>query len=53
MGNRTYDVILVGGGVMGCSTAYSLSKADPTLDLGLFSPRRVLEGRPLSEGRLV
>lgn len=26
-------MILIGGGVMGCSTAYSLSKADPTLDL--------------------
>lgn len=33
VGNRTYDVIIVGGGVMGCSIAYSLTNLDPGLSV--------------------
>jgi len=29
MAQNTYDVIMVGGGVMGCATAYNLLKKDP------------------------
>jgi len=29
--NKKYDVILVGGGIMGCATAYYLRKKDPTI----------------------
>jgi glycine/D-amino acid oxidase-like deaminating enzyme len=28
---KTYDIIIVGGGIMGSATAYYLTKADPTL----------------------
>ena len=31
-----FDVIIVGGGVMGCATAYYLLKADPTLNIAIF-----------------
>ena len=31
MEHKNYDVILIGGGIMGSSTAYHLMKADPTL----------------------
>ncbi|SLM31820.1 FAD dependent oxidoreductase [Desulfamplus magnetovallimortis] len=31
MKNRTYDVIIIGGGIMGASTAYHLMKADASL----------------------
>ena len=33
MKQQSYDVIIVGGGVMGCSTAYHLMKADPSLSV--------------------
>jgi len=33
--NNLYDVIIVGGGVMGCSTAYHLMKMDPTLKVAV------------------
>jgi len=31
MSTNTYDVIIIGGGIMGSSTAYHLMKADSTL----------------------
>lgn len=31
-----YDVVIVGGGVMGSSTAYHLLKADPSLSIAVF-----------------
>ena len=31
MTNHSYDVLIVGGGVMGCSIAYHLMKAEPKL----------------------
>ena len=33
---NTYDVIIAGGGVMGCATAYYLLKADPALQVAVF-----------------
>jgi FAD-dependent oxidoreductase domain-containing protein 1 len=36
MPNNTYDVILVGGGVMGCATAYHLLKFDPRLNIAIL-----------------
>jgi glycine/D-amino acid oxidase-like deaminating enzyme len=36
MASHTYDVIMVGGGVMGCATAYYLLKADPQLSVALI-----------------
>jgi glycine/D-amino acid oxidase-like deaminating enzyme len=36
MSNNTYDVIIVGGGVMGCATAYYLLKYDPRLNVAIL-----------------
>jgi FAD-dependent oxidoreductase domain-containing protein 1 len=33
--NRTYDVIITGGGIMGSATAYYLTKADPALKVAV------------------
>jgi len=35
MKNKTYDVVIVGGGLMGCSTAYNLMKRENTLRLAV------------------
>ena len=34
--SKSYDVILIGGGVMGCATAYFLLKADPNLQIAIL-----------------
>jgi glycine/D-amino acid oxidase-like deaminating enzyme len=36
MPNNNYDVILVGGGVMGCATAYYLLKFDPRVKVAIL-----------------
>jgi len=36
MSNKTYDVIMAGGGVMGCATAYYLMLEDPTLKVAII-----------------
>ena len=36
MSKKTYDVIIVGGGIMGSSTAYNLIKSDPSLNLAVI-----------------
>jgi len=36
MPNQSFDVILIGGGVMGCATAYFLLKADPNLQIAII-----------------
>jgi len=36
MNNKTYDVIIVGGGIMGSATAYYLTKKDPTLKVAVI-----------------
>ena len=36
MSENTYDVLLIGGGVMGCATAYYLLKFDPRLNVAIF-----------------
>ena len=35
MEQSTYDVIIVGGGIMGCSTAYYLMKTDDRLRMAV------------------
>ena len=35
MSLKTYDVIIIGGGIMGSATAYYLMKADPTLKVAV------------------
>jgi len=47
-----YDVIIVGGGVMGCATAYYLLKSDPKLNIAIFEmdPTYARASTPLSDG---
>ncbi|HET9906233.1 MAG TPA: FAD-dependent oxidoreductase [Anaerolineales bacterium] len=52
MGHKTYDVILVGGGVMGCATAYYLLKLNPNLNVAILEmdPSYEKASTPLSDG---
>lgn len=54
MPNNTYDVILVGGGVMGCATAYYLLKTDPRLKVAILEMDSTYEkaSTPLSDGNI-
>jgi FAD-dependent oxidoreductase domain-containing protein 1 len=52
MSNGTYDVILVGGGVMGCATAYYLLRSVPKLKVVILEKDPTYEkaSTPLSDG---
>src|SRR4026209_2041621 len=52
MPNNTYDVILVGGGVMGCATAYYLLRSGPNLKVAVLEMDSTYEkaSTPLSDG---
>ena len=52
MTDNTYDVIMVGGGVMGCATAYYLMRADDGLKVGIIEmdPTYEKASTPLSDG---
>ncbi|RIK29774.1 MAG: hypothetical protein DCC56_12140 [Anaerolineae bacterium] len=47
-----FDVILIGGGVMGCATAYHLLKRDPNLNVAILEKDPTYEraSTPLSDG---
>lgn len=50
----TFDVITVGGGVMGCATAYYLLQADPTLKVAIveMDPEYTRNSTVLSDGNI-
>ena len=52
MSNNTYDVIIIGGGVMGCATAYYLLKSDSKLNIAILEmdPTYEKASTPLSDG---
>ena len=52
MPKNTFDIILVGGGVMGCATAYYLLKYDPRLNVAILEMDSTYEkaSTPLSDG---
>ena len=52
MPNSTYDVILIGGGVMGCAIAYYLLGSDPRLKIAILEMDSTYEkaSTPLSDG---
>ncbi len=52
MADNTYDVIMVGGGVMGCATAYYLMRMDAGLQVALveMDPTYEKASTPLSDG---
>jgi len=52
MTNNTYDVIIIGGGVMGCATSYYLLKYDPKLNIAILETDPTYEkaSTPLSDG---
>jgi glycine/D-amino acid oxidase-like deaminating enzyme len=52
MPNNSYDVIIIGGGVMGCATAYYLLKSDPKLNIVIIEmdPTYAKSSTVLSDG---
>ena len=54
VGKTTYDVIIVGGGAMGCSIAYNLIKSDNNLDIVIVEkdPTYTKASTLLSEGNI-
>ncbi|MCL5951579.1 MAG: FAD-binding oxidoreductase [Chloroflexi bacterium] len=54
MAYRTYDVILAGGGIMGCATAYYLVRTDPTLRVAIVEkdPTYARASTPLCDGNI-
>jgi FAD-dependent oxidoreductase domain-containing protein 1 len=52
MANNTFDVLIIGGGVMGCATAYYLLKFDPNLIIAILEKDPTYEraSTPLSDG---
>lgn len=54
MNDKSYDVILIGGGVMGCATAYFLLKAEPNLHVAIIEkdPTYVKNSTILSDGNI-
>ena len=48
--NEIYDVVIIGGGVMGCATAYALMKIDPSLTVAVIErdPTYTRASTPLS-----
>jgi glycine/D-amino acid oxidase-like deaminating enzyme len=52
--NETFDVIMAGGGVMGCATAYYLLKADPTMKVAIIEmdPNYERNSTVLSDGNI-
>ncbi len=52
MTNSTYDVVIIGGGVMGCAAAYYLLKNDPRLRVAILEmdPTYEKASTPLSDG---
>ena len=49
---NVYDVIIIGGGVMGCATAYYLLESDPKLNVAILEmdPTYERASTPLSDG---
>jgi len=54
MADRTFDVIMVGGGLMGCATAYYLIKADQQLEVAIIEMDPTFEkaSTSLSDGNV-
>ena len=52
MADNTHDIIIIGGGVMGCATAYYLLKFDPHLNVAILEmdPTYEKASTPLSDG---
>lgn len=52
MNNTQFDVIMAGGGVMGCATAYYLLQADPTMKIAIveMDPEYKRNSTVLSDG---
>lgn len=52
--NKNYDVIIVGGGSMGCATAYYLLKFDSNLKVAILEkdPSYEFASTPLSDGNM-
>ena len=51
---QLFDVIMAGGGVMGCATAYYLLQADPTLKIAIIEmdPEYNRNSTVLSDGNM-
>ena len=54
MSKNAFDVVTIGGGLMGCSTAYHLLKTDPTLKVAIIEmdPNYEKASTSLSDGNI-
>lgn len=54
MSSKSYDVVIVGGGVMGCATAYYLLRFDSNLKVAIIEkdPSYEFASTPLSDGNM-
>ena len=50
---KTYDVIIVGNGIIGMSTALSLTLYDPTLKVAVIAPENRLNGATPASGAML
>jgi L-2-hydroxyglutarate oxidase LhgO len=50
---QTFDVLIIGNGILGYSTAYALFMEDPSLKIGIIGPSNCLAGATKAAGAML